>query len=103
MLLNSLRIPDIALKEMISGNLLKIQEHGQRADSIVKNMLAHSREGPGAIWWWGSSGPGRTRRCPPPAGMSASAEFQQIPPAGDSDRGFGGPGPDNGLASSTRA
>ena len=92
-----------SLKEMISGNLLKIQEHGQRADSIVKNMLAHSREGPGAIWWWGSSGPGRTRRCPPPAGMSASAEFQQIPPAGDSDRGFGGPGPDNGLASSTRA
>ena len=36
------------LKEMISTNLIKIQEHGKRADGIVNNMLAHSREGPGA-------------------------------------------------------
>ncbi len=28
-------------------NLRKISEHGGRADSIVKSMLAHSREGPG--------------------------------------------------------
>jgi len=28
-------------------NLKKISEHGDRADSIVKSMLAHSREGPG--------------------------------------------------------
>ncbi|HMB48413.1 MAG TPA: ATP-binding protein [Afifellaceae bacterium] len=27
-------------------NLVKINEHGKRADSIVKNMLLHSREGP---------------------------------------------------------
>src|ERR1700733_11523488 len=31
----------------ISGNLKKIVQHGQRADSIVKNMLLHSREGSG--------------------------------------------------------
>ena len=30
----------------IRNNLTKINEHGQRADSIVKNMLLHSREGP---------------------------------------------------------
>jgi two-component system, NtrC family, sensor kinase len=29
--------------EMLSGNLDKIVEHGQRADNIVKSMLAHSR------------------------------------------------------------
>jgi len=32
------------LFETIKGNLLKIDEHGKRADSIVKNMLAHSRD-----------------------------------------------------------
>ena len=26
----------------------KIQQHGKRADAIVKNMLLHSREGSGA-------------------------------------------------------
>jgi GAF domain-containing protein/anti-sigma regulatory factor (Ser/Thr protein kinase) len=31
----------------ISGNLDKIVQHGKRADSIVKNMLLHSREGSG--------------------------------------------------------
>jgi GAF domain-containing protein/signal transduction histidine kinase len=33
--------------EMLSGNLEKIQEHGKRADGIVKSMLAHSRGGSG--------------------------------------------------------
>ncbi len=31
----------------LTGNLKKIGEHGARADSIVKSMLSHSREGPG--------------------------------------------------------
>ena len=31
----------------IDGNLAKIVQHGKRADSIVKNMLLHSREGSG--------------------------------------------------------
>ena len=35
------------LSDMLKGNLQKINDHGLRADSIVKNMLAHSREGPG--------------------------------------------------------
>ena len=30
-----------------TGNLDKIAQHGKRADSIVKNMLLHSREGSG--------------------------------------------------------
>jgi len=29
--------------EMLSGNLVKIAQHGSRADGIVKSMLAHSR------------------------------------------------------------
>jgi two-component system NtrC family sensor kinase len=33
--------------DMLRGNLEKIVEHGKRADSIVKNMLLHSREGSG--------------------------------------------------------
>jgi len=32
---------------MLKGNLQKVVQHGQRADSIVKNMLLHSREGSG--------------------------------------------------------
>jgi signal transduction histidine kinase len=32
---------------MLRGNLDKVVEHGKRADSIVKNMLLHSREGSG--------------------------------------------------------
>ena len=32
---------------MLTGNLEKIVQHGKRADSIVKNMLLHSREGSG--------------------------------------------------------
>ncbi|MBS0641736.1 MAG: GAF domain-containing protein, partial [Proteobacteria bacterium] len=33
------------LTSMLTGNLQKITEHGQRADSIVRNMLLHSRSG----------------------------------------------------------
>jgi signal transduction histidine kinase len=35
------------LAETLRGNLEKIAQHGKRADSIVKNMLLHSREGSG--------------------------------------------------------
>jgi GAF domain-containing protein len=35
------------LIEMIDSNLEKVVSHGKRADSIVKNMLLHSREGSG--------------------------------------------------------
>ena len=36
-----------ALTHLLKGNLEKVVQHGQRADSIVKNMLLHSREGSG--------------------------------------------------------
>jgi signal transduction histidine kinase len=35
------------LTHMLKGNLEKVVQHGRRADSIVKNMLLHSREGLG--------------------------------------------------------
>jgi signal transduction histidine kinase len=35
------------LADTLKGNLEKIAQHGKRADSIVKNMLLHSREGSG--------------------------------------------------------
>jgi signal transduction histidine kinase len=35
------------LTSTLQGNLDKIEQHGKRADSIVKNMLLHSREGSG--------------------------------------------------------
>jgi GAF domain-containing protein len=35
------------LGQTLRGNLEKIAQHGKRADSIVKNMLLHSREGSG--------------------------------------------------------
>ena len=35
------------LTHMLKGNLEKVVQHGKRADSIVKNMLLHSREGAG--------------------------------------------------------
>jgi GAF domain-containing protein len=39
---------DIAeLSATLRGNMEKIVQHGKRADSIVKNMLLHSREGSG--------------------------------------------------------
>jgi GAF domain-containing protein len=51
--LNGLAVDDKRRKEineitaMLRGNLDKVVEHGKRADSIVKNMLLHSREGSG--------------------------------------------------------
>jgi signal transduction histidine kinase len=33
------------LMDMLQGNLEKVVQHGKRADSIVKNMLLHSRQG----------------------------------------------------------
>jgi GAF domain-containing protein len=35
------------LSDMLRGNLEKVVQHGRRADSIVKNMLLHSRQGSG--------------------------------------------------------
>ncbi|MGE3991503.1 GAF domain-containing protein [Pseudorhodoplanes sp.] len=35
------------LTDMLQGNLDKVIQHGKRADSIVKNMLLHSRQGSG--------------------------------------------------------
>ena len=35
------------ITHMLKGNLDKVVQHGKRADSIVKNMLLHSREGAG--------------------------------------------------------
>jgi two-component system NtrC family sensor kinase len=38
------------LADTLGDNLNKIVQHGKRADSIVKNMLLHSREGSGEYW-----------------------------------------------------
>ena len=35
------------IADMLQGNLDKVVQHGKRADSIVKNMLLHSRHGSG--------------------------------------------------------
>jgi signal transduction histidine kinase/HAMP domain-containing protein len=35
------------LTSTLRGNLKKVEQHGKRADAIVKNMLLHSREGSG--------------------------------------------------------
>jgi two-component system, NtrC family, sensor kinase len=35
------------IAQMLKSNLEKVVQHGKRADSIVKNMLQHSREGSG--------------------------------------------------------
>jgi two-component system NtrC family sensor kinase len=35
------------LTQILKSNLEKVMQHGKRADSIVKNMLQHSREGSG--------------------------------------------------------
>ena len=35
------------IRELLKSNLEKIVQHGKRADSIVKNILLHSREGSG--------------------------------------------------------
>jgi two-component system, NtrC family, sensor kinase len=46
--LNEQRRSEISgLMETLRGNLEKIVQHGKRADSIVKNMLLHSREDSG--------------------------------------------------------
>jgi two-component system, NtrC family, sensor kinase len=36
-----------AIADMLQGNLDKVVQHGKRADTIVKNMLLHSRKGSG--------------------------------------------------------
>jgi signal transduction histidine kinase len=41
------RGPISELIDTLRSNLEKIEQHGKRADSIVKNMLLHSREGSG--------------------------------------------------------
>jgi signal transduction histidine kinase len=35
------------IRELLKSNLEKVVQHGKRADSIVKNMLLHSRDGSG--------------------------------------------------------
>ena len=42
---NKLRTEINEIADMLQGNLDKVVQHGKRADSIVKNMLLHSRQG----------------------------------------------------------
>jgi signal transduction histidine kinase len=44
---NKMRADISELTSMLKSNLEKVVQHGKRADSIVKNMLLHSREGSG--------------------------------------------------------
>ena len=44
---NNLRAQISEIADMLQGNLDKVVQHGKRADSIVKNMLLHSRQGSG--------------------------------------------------------
>ena len=44
---NKLRGEINEIADMLQGNLDKVVQHGKRADSIVKNMLLHSRQGSG--------------------------------------------------------
>jgi len=44
-LANGVRAEVDELTGLLKGNLDKVVQHGKRADSIVKNMLLHSREG----------------------------------------------------------
>jgi two-component system, NtrC family, sensor kinase len=37
------------IRELLKSNLEKVIQHGKRADSIVRNMLLHSREGSGEL------------------------------------------------------
>ncbi|MDD1535352.1 MULTISPECIES: GAF domain-containing sensor histidine kinase [unclassified Bradyrhizobium] len=46
-LANDVRADVDELTELLKDNLGRIVQHGRRADSIVKNMLLHSREGGG--------------------------------------------------------
>ena len=44
---SKLRVEIGEIADMLQGNLDKVVQHGKRADSIVKNMLLHSRQGSG--------------------------------------------------------
>jgi len=44
---NKVRAEVDEIAETLRGNLDKVVQHGKRADSIVKNMLLHSRQGSG--------------------------------------------------------
>jgi signal transduction histidine kinase len=44
---NKLRTEITEIADTLQGNLDKVVQHGKRADTIVKNMLLHSREGSG--------------------------------------------------------
>ena len=44
---DKLRTQISEIADMLQGNLNKVVQHGKRADSIVKNMLLHSRQGSG--------------------------------------------------------
>ena len=44
---DKLRAQISEIADMLQGNLDKVVQHGKRADSIVKNMLLHSRESSG--------------------------------------------------------
>ena len=44
---SKLRAQISEIADMLQGNLDKVVQHGKRADSIVKNMLLHSRQGSG--------------------------------------------------------
>jgi GAF domain-containing protein len=44
---DKLRVEVDELTGLLKDNLAKVVQHGKRADSIVKNMLLHSREGSG--------------------------------------------------------
>ena len=46
-LTDKIRVEVDELTGMLKDNLEKVVQHGKRADSIVKNMLLHSREGSG--------------------------------------------------------
>jgi GAF domain-containing protein len=46
-LTDAIRVEVDELTGMLKDNLEKVVQHGKRADSIVKNMLLHSREGSG--------------------------------------------------------
>ena len=42
-----LRADITEIADTLQGNLKKVVQHGKRADTIVKNMLLHSRQGSG--------------------------------------------------------
>ena len=44
---NKLQVEIGEIADMLQGNLDKVVQHGKRANSIVKNMLLHSRQGSG--------------------------------------------------------